>query len=290
MTMTALWRAAFASAWRYAGVFAMTFGLQLILASAAGFIVAQMLGATFARAPYFDMAIDGDVTAWLHLLGAHLAVFRDLLWIPMAMVLLWVMISWFLRGGILRVYAAEPEDRIGTALAFSRGGVLNFWPFARLGILSWILYSSLIFPMLGLGISLVQGNLMQAMTPLSWTAYLLLGIAPAMLLAFVVDTATSIASVMLNAGPDDLPKRSWATFAFALSFVFARPRLLLFAALGWGMIIAISAASFAIAFDKPMLGAQGALILWFLRTATSGARHFIKLTVMAGQTEALTKR
>ncbi len=285
--MIALWRRGFAEAWRYAGVVMTTFLIQLLIASGAGFVAAQMLAAAFSRRPYFDAAVDGDVTAWVHLLTTQLEVFRGILWVPLAAALLWVVVSWFLRGGVLRVFAERPDDRARTMEAFARGGASNFWAYARLGLMSWVLYSSIILPLLGVGISLVQQPLAQTTSLLAWSGYFCLGAAPALAAALLVDTATSLASVLLDATPPGSPKRAWAHFALGLSIAFARPRLMLHALTGWFAMLLVASAYMAISFDKPMLGAQGALVLWFLRTATSGARHFIKLAMMAGQAEAL---
>lgn len=285
--MIALWRRGVGVAWRYAGVALSTFVIQLLIASGAGFVAAQMLAAAFARRPYFDAAVDGDVTAWAHLLVTQLEVFRGILWVPLAAALLWVVVSWFLRGGVLRVFAERPDDRAGTMEAFARGGARNFWAYARLGLMSWILYSSIILPLLGIGISLVQHSLAQTTSLLAWSGYLLLGAAPALAAALLIDTATSLAAVLLDAAPPDGPKRAWASVALGLSLVFARPVLMLHALTGWLAMLLVAGAYMAISFDKPMLGVKGALVLWFLRTATSGVRHFIKLAMMAGQADAL---
>ncbi|MBK9070615.1 MAG: hypothetical protein IPL79_06390 [Myxococcales bacterium] len=285
--MIELWRRGLSTAWGYAGVVLATFLIQLLIASGAGFVAAQMLAAAFSRRPYFDAAIDGDVTAWAHLLVAHLDVFRGILWVPLAAAMLWVALSWFLRGGVLRVFAEQPDDRTRTMEAFARGGASNFWSYARLGLMSWILYSSIILPLLGIGISLVQHPLAQTTSLLAWSGYLLLGAAPALAAALLIDTATALASVLLDAAPAGAPRRAWASFALGLSIVFARPRLLLHALTGWLAMLLVAGAYMAISFDKPMLGVKGALVLWFLRTATSGSRHFIKLAMMAGQADAL---
>src|SRR5262249_6651400 len=135
----AMVRAGARAASRYTGTVLGVFVVQSLLAGAAGLAIAQVLGSEFARRPRFDEAVAGALTALIECVKHAPAAFLASFWIAIAAILLWIVASWFLVGGVYAVAHERPEGKRETARCFGAGGATTFLVYVRLAIVSALL-------------------------------------------------------------------------------------------------------------------------------------------------------
>src|SRR5262249_50356267 len=83
-------RAGARTASHYTGTVLGVFVVQALLAGAAGFAIMQVLASEFAKAPRFDEAVAGDLTALFECVKHAPSAFRASFWIGASAVFLWI--------------------------------------------------------------------------------------------------------------------------------------------------------------------------------------------------------
>ena len=99
---------------RYTGMVLALWVTQALVTGAAIVGIAQTLAAALADRPLLDAAVDGDLVALLELMSALPELLWASIWTIVAIVLLWVVASWFLAGGVIAVLG-ERGSRGGDA-------------------------------------------------------------------------------------------------------------------------------------------------------------------------------
>jgi hypothetical protein len=274
---------------RYTGTLFALFVVQLVLAMAAVFAMARVLAAAFAHLPYFDRAVDGDLSGWVYLLRNHREVMAATGWLGGGAVLLWMVMSWFLIAGSISVLAERPEGRAATARCFGAAGASSFLPLVRLSILSAPAY--LIVAMaLGVGLDAVAPRLEYALSFPQLLGWLALGAGPALLLLLVLRTISDYAGAELVLRRDSHELSVIAAYARAIAFVLRRPMTLVHAGLGWLLVVAISLGYMLASHDHPMVGTDGAITLLIVRQGVVLMRMAVHFAVLGGQVAATRQR
>lgn len=274
---------------RYTGTLLALFAAQLVLAAATLFSAAHVLASAFARLPYFDRAVDGDLAAWVYLAKNHREVLAATGWLGLGGVVAWLAASWFLAGGALGVLAERPDGRANTARAFGAGGASGFLPLLRLSLLTLPSYL-LVSIALGVGLDAVAPRLEYALSLSQLLGYLVLGATPALLLLHLAWTITDYARAELVLRRDSHDLSAWAAYGRAISFVLRRPRTLLHSALGWLAIGGVAIAYAVAAHGHPMAGTNGALALFVVRQGVVLAQLAIRFAVQGGQVALVRQR
>ena len=255
---------------RYTGMVLALWVTQALVTGAAIVGIAQTLAAALADRPLLDAAVDGDLVALLELMSALPELLWASIWTIVAIVLLWVVASWFLAGGVIAVLGERPEGRAATARCFGAGGANTFLAYVALGLYAWLGYMPAIIAF-GMGADWAASRIEFALTLPEVALSLGLGLAPGLLLWVVAGTVVDFARVEL------------AAYARAWLFVLARPLALVHALLGWAFWIGITLLYLWLAHGRAMLGTGGALTLLMIRQGVSLARMVIKVGVVAGQ-------
>lgn len=273
---------------RYTGTLLALFVVQLVLVMTVVFAIARVLAAAFANFPYFDRAVDGDLTAWLYLLRNHREVMAAAGWLGGGAVLLWLVLSWFLAAGAIGVLAERPEGRAATARCFGASGASSFLPLVRLSILSAPAYF-VVAMALGIGLDAVSPRLEYALSMSQLVGWTALGAGPALLLLHVLWTITDYARAELVLRRDTHELSVLAAYVRAIGFVLRRPATLLHSGLGWLAIGAVSVGYLVAAHDHPMVGTSGAITLLIVRQGVALLRMAVHFAVIGGQV-ALTRQ
>ena len=100
---------------RYTGMVLALWVTQALVTGAAIVGIAQTLAAALADRPLLDAAVDGDLVALLELMSALPELLWASIWTIVAIVLLWVVASWFLAGGVIAVLGERPEGRAASS-------------------------------------------------------------------------------------------------------------------------------------------------------------------------------
>jgi hypothetical protein len=180
----------------YTGTFLGLFCVQVLLAFAAGFATAQILADAFHDRPLFDEGIDGDLAALIEALRNAGATVSAIGWVSAGAILIWVMLSWFLAGGLIAVLAERPHGRRETARTFGAGGATHFFVLARLGMISLLLHGVVLIVLM-VGVGAVSPRIEVALELGDAVMWLLAGLAPALVLLAVLWTAIDYARVEL---------------------------------------------------------------------------------------------
>lgn len=275
----------------YTGMVLALFLVQVIVASGAWVVVAQILIAAFAHRPIFDDAVDGDLVAWLEVLREHRAVFEAIGLIGVGTALAWVTISWFLTGGVLAVLTERPRGRRETARSFGAGGASTFLVYLRLGIWSFFLDLLPTMFILSFGLDYLGGKLEYALTVRELVWPLVLALGPAALYHAVVSTAVDLARAELTLRRPT-HERLGATRALfrAIGFLVRRPVAIAHVLLYWAAFVGITVAFMWMAHGRAMLGTSGAMALFALRLGVALCRFALKIGVLAGQVELTATR
>lgn len=273
---------------RYTGTLLAVFVAQLVLTGTAVFAIARVLASAFARSPYFDRAVDGDLSAWVYLLRNHREPLAAAGWLGGGAVLLWIAVSWFVIAGVIGVLANQPEGRDETARCFGSSGASAFLPMVRLSVLSAPSYL-VVFLALGLGIDAAAPHLERALTVRQLIVWSAIGIGPALLLLHVLWTITDYARAEIVTRQDCAEITVLVAYLRAISLVLRRPMTLIHSGLAWLLIIAISIGYILAAHGHPMIGGGGALTLLIVRQGVALARLVVHFAMIGGQV-ALTRQ
>lgn len=269
---------------RYTGTLLAVFVVQSLIAAAC------MVGATiafaqaFAHLPMFDEAVDGDLVALLYCVRHGRASLVATGGIVFAAVLLWLLASWFLVGGLNGVLAQRPEGRGDTARCFGASGAATYLTYARLALCSlpgWIV----VLFVFGAGTSMVASRMAHALTVPELLGPLAIAVLPAALLLHVLWTVTDYARAELTLRHDTHDPGVIVTYWRTLRYVIRRPVTLVHGAIGWLLFLLVTAAYAYLAQGHPMYGAEGAVLLFVARAGVSLLRMAIHVGVLAGQIE-----
>jgi hypothetical protein len=274
---------------RYTGTLLAVFIVQLVLTGTAVFAMARVLASAFAHRPYFDRAVDGDLTAWVYLLRNHQEVFAAAGWIGGGVVLVWLLISWFLRAGVIGVFSERPEGRSETARCFGAHGASSFLPLVRLAVLTMPSYF-IVAMALGIGLDAVSTRVEYALSLPQLLGWLAVGVGPALLLLHLLWTITDYARAEIVMRRDSTDLSVLTAYARAISFVLRRPMTLLHTAVGWLIVVVISIGYIAASHDHPMVGTDGALTLLVVRQGVVLARLAVHFAVLGGQVAFIRQR
>jgi hypothetical protein len=273
---------------RYTGTLLAVFVLQLTVAGAATFAIARVFAAAFSTLPYFDQAVDGDLTAWVYLLRNHREVIAAAGWIGGGAVLMWLAVSWFVAAGMIGVFAERPEGRAETARCFGARGASSFLPLVRLWVLSAPTYF-IVAMALGIGIDAVSSQLEVALSAGRLAMWLAVALAPGLLLLHLLWTISEYARAELVLRRDSHDLSVVAAYARGIALVLRRPMTLVHAGLGWLLAGAISIGYWAASHGHPMAGSDGAATLLIVRQGVVLARMAVHFAVLGGQV-ALTRQ
>jgi hypothetical protein len=266
---------------RYTGLALVLYLLQLALAVVGGFVIARVLAALFADNLLFDQAIDGDAAALIALLQAQAALLPALVWIALTAVAAYAVVSWFLVGGLLAVLIERPRDRPTTVGTFGAGGALTFFSYARLALWCVVPYLAIGFLAL-VGLAIAGDTIEGAVTGAAFLGALGAALAPALVLLLLQYTVVDYARIELSRHPGTA---AWRAFLRGYRLVFTRWRPLAHALLYLLAFAAVSAILVAITWDRPMLGASGAISLLVIRQVAAMVRFAAKIVYVGGQVE-----
>jgi hypothetical protein len=275
---------------RYTGTVLGVFVVQALLAGTAGFAIAQVLGSEFAKRPRFDEAVAGDLTAFIDCIKHAPSAFRASIWIGVAAVLLWIVVSWFLVGGVYAVAHERPEGKRETARCFGAGGATTFLVYVRLAVLAAVLHL-LVLVAFVLGVGAAAARMLHALSLPAFLVPLAVGLLPAALIGLYVWTAVDYARAELTVRrPTHDELGAFRALVRALVFVARRPVALGHAALGWLIFVVVTLGYAWAAQGHAMLGAGGAIALGVIRLGLSLVRFAVKFVLLAGQVELTETR
>jgi len=269
---------------RYTGTLLAVFVVQSLIAAACMVAVALAFAQAFSHLPMFDEAVDGDLVALIYCLRYGRPTLVATGGIVFGAILLWVLASWFLVGGLNGVLAQRPEGRGDTARCFGASGAATYLTYARLALCSlpgWIV----VLFVFGASTSLVSGRLAHPLTVPELIGPLAVAVLPAALLLHLLWTVADYARAELTLRHDTHDPGVIATYLRTLGYVLRRPVTLIHGALGWILFAGVSAAYAYLAQGHPMYGAEGAVTLFVARAGVSLLRMAIRVGVLAGQVE-----
>jgi len=269
---------------RYTGTLLAIFVVQTLVAIAVMLAVAVVLAQTFSHLPLWDDGVDGDTLAlaWcMRFARSHLVACGG---IALGGLFLWGLASWFLVGGLVGVLAQKPEGRGDTARCFGASGATTYLKYARLALCSlpgWMLA----FFAWATCMSLVANRIEYALTIPELAFALVLGSAPALLVAHLTTTISDYARVELTLRDATHDPGVIRTYLRAAVFVLRRPVTLVHAGLGWLAFVLVTLVYAYIAQGHAMYGAEGAVTLFVIRQGVCLARTALRMGVLAGQVE-----
>lgn len=275
---------------QYTGMVLALFVVHLMVAWGAGIVIVQILSGAFADKPMLDEAVDGDLVALAEIVQSSGAVIEAVGWVAVGAVIAWMIVSWFLAGGVLGVLTERPRGRADTARTFGANGAAYFLVFARLALISFI-YHLPVYIVLGFGMGYADARIEHALTMGEVARALLVGLLPAALLHVIVSTIIDYAraELVLRRPTHESLGAVRATIR-ATGYVFRRPVALAHVLLYWLVFIAISAGFAWVALDHAMLGTWGAFALFALRQGVVLLRLAARVVVIAGQVELTATR
>jgi hypothetical protein len=286
----AMIRAGARTASHYTGTVLGVFVVQALLAGAAGFAIMQVLASEFAKFPRFDEAVAGDLTALFECMKHAPSAFKASFWIGAAAVVLWMVASWFLVGGVYAVAHERPEGKRETARCFGAGGAATFLVYVRLAALALALELIVIMALL-LGIGAAAPRMAHALSLAGLLLPLAIGLLPGVLLGIYVWTAIDYARAELTVRrPTHEELGAFRALVRAMVFVARRPVALGHAAVGWLVIVLFTLVYAWAAQGHAMLGTGGAVALLVIRLGLSLVRFAIKFVLLAGQIELTETR
>jgi hypothetical protein len=275
----------------YTGMVLGLFAVQALVAGGVGLIIAQLLAGAFADRPILDDAVDGDLVALIEVVRGSAPLFASAQALIVGAVLLWLVLSWFLAGGLIGVLVERPRGRRETARAFGASGAATFFVYLRTGLVSAILHMSLTMPALVLGTTAALPRLENALGGGDLVLGLVIGFGPALLLAALIGVVTDYARIELTLRrPSHDGLGALRAVARAVVFVVRRPVTIGHRLLGWLLFFAVSAIYGWAAHGHPMLGTGGAISLLVLRQVLSLLRMALEVGVVGGQVELSATR
>jgi hypothetical protein len=269
---------------RYTGTVLALFVTQGLVAAVAIVTLAQIFAAEFATRPVFDKGVDGDLVSLIECLRDAPHILWAAGWTVLGVVLLWMVASWFLVGGVLAVLAERPDGRAATARCFGAGGANTFLSFVMLQILSLVAYLPALF-VLGFGLAWGLEKVEYALTvgDLVWSIGL--GALPGLLALVLAGTIVDYARVELALRKSSHELGAIGAFVRAVGFVITHPVTLLHSLLGWLVAIALGLGYAWLAHGRALLGGSGALTILVIRQGLSLLRIAVKVGVLGGQVE-----
>jgi hypothetical protein len=270
----------------YTGMVLGLFAVQALVAGGVGLVIAQLLAGAFADRPILDDAVDGDLVALIAVVRGAPELFAASQALIVGAVILWLVLTWFLAGGLIGVLIERPRGRRETARAFGASGAATFFVFLRVGLVSAILHMALVMPALVLGATAALPRLERALGGGELLLGLVVAVGPALLVAALVGVVTDYARVELALRrPSHATLGALHAIARAVLFVIRRPVTIGHRLLGWLIFFAVSGIYAWAAHGHPMLGTGGAISLLVLRQVLSLLRMAIKVGVVGGQVE-----
>lgn len=269
---------------RYTGTLLAVFVVQSLIAAACMLAVALVFAQQFAHLPMFDEAVDGDLVALVYCLRHGRGGVVAIGGIVLAAVLLWLLASWFLVGGINGVLAQRPEGRGDTARCFGASGAATYLTYARLAVCALPGYVVVLF-VTGAGMGLMGPRIAHALSIPELLGPLAVALLPGGLLLHILWTVADYARAELTLRHDTHDPGVIATYWRTLRYVLRRPITLVHGALGWLLFLLVTVAYAYLAQGHPMYGAEGAVLLFVARAGVSLLRMAIRFGVLAGQIE-----
>jgi hypothetical protein len=267
---------------RYTGLAVTVYLIQLALSLMAAWAMAHVLAGAYEHRPLFDSAVSGDAIALIMALRTESWVVPSLAWIGIAAVTIYMLLSWFLQGGLIAVFIDHPNTRRDVAQAFGAGGGATLFPFARLALISLIPYGLVFFAAV-FGLSTIPDNTwIEAQTLTQVVMAMAPRLVPAALLYWFFGAAIDYARIDLSRHPE---LGSFRAFLRGIAFVATRIKPLLHIGIYYVAIGAITLGFVAATFDRSLPGAGGALTIFLLRQVTSASRFACRYALIAGQTE-----
>jgi hypothetical protein len=275
----------------YTGMVLGLYAVQALVAGGVAIVVAQLLTGAFADRPILDDAVDGDLVALIEVVRGAPMLFASIQALVVGAVFLWLMLSWFLTGGLLGVLVERPRGRRETARAFGAAGAATFFVYLRVGLVSAILHMALVMPALVIGTTAALPHVEGALTGGELVVGMVIALGPALLAAALIGVVTDYARVELTLRrPSHDGLGALRAVARAVMFVCRRPVAIGHRLLGWLAFFAVSAIYGWAAHGHPMLGTGGAISLLVLRQVLSLLRLAINVGVLGGQVELSTTR
>jgi hypothetical protein len=269
---------------RYTGTLLAVFVAQTLVAMACMVAIAIVLAQAFAHLPLWDEAVDGDLVALAWCIRGAPAAIVACGGLVVAALLLWLLVSWFVVGGLLGVLAQEPDGRAETARCFGASGAATYLKFARLAVCSvpsWLLALFAFFACS----SAMAPRFATALTVSDLIVPVAVSILPALIVLHVAWTVSDYARVELAVRHDSHDPSVAGAYLRALAFVIRRPITLVHGALGWLVFALVTLAYGYLAHGHPMYGAEGAVTLFVIRQGVALARVAVQVGVLAGQVE-----
>lgn len=266
---------------RYTGLALVLYLVQLAVAAIGGLVIARVLAALLADNLIFDQAIDGDAAALITLARTHAELIPALAWIGLIAVAVYAVVSWYLVGGLIAVLVERPRDRRTTIGTFGAGGALTFFPYARLALWCVVPYAAIGFIAL-IGIGIAGDSMATAVTGADFLGPLGLALAPAAVLLLIQYTVVDYARIELSRRPGTA---AWRAFLRGYRMVLGRWRPLAHALLYYLAFALVTALLLVITWDRPMLGASGAISLFVIRQIAAMGRFAARFVLVGGQVE-----
>ncbi|HEY5922217.1 MAG TPA: hypothetical protein VIV11_11125 [Kofleriaceae bacterium] len=271
---------------RYTGTLLSVFIAQAAVTIVCMLAVTSVLTDAFGHLPLWDEAVDGDLVALVYCVRFAEASLSATAGVVMWSVLLWVVISWFLVGGVNNVLAQRPEGRGETARCFGAGGSNTFLAYAKLALCSipgWLAATALL--LWGFDRFASEERMMVILTLPQLVGTLLLAALPGLFVLHIVWTVTDYARVELTLRHDSHEPSVVMTYLRTLAFVLKRPITLAHGGLGWLAFLLITVGYMWLAAGHSMYGAGGAVTLFVIRQGVALARSAIRFGVLGGQLE-----
>jgi hypothetical protein len=273
----ALVRAGVRSLRRFPGLALVLYLVQVALSAGAALVIMMLLIGAFGQRPMFDRAMDGDLAALVACFRGEPSLLIALVWIGLAAVILYSVVSWFLTGGLIAVLLDVPSRRREVMRWFGSAGASTFFPFLRLALWSALPYA-VVAVVAGFGLAWVRVRIDEAFAARDVLEALAIGLSPALLLNWITATAIDYARIDLVRHPGMSSLRGLVR-GFRL---VARHRLALVHTLLYGAVFLGTIAL----YDWMTVGGVISLLgLVALRQLSSLVRFAAHVGLIAGQVE-----
>jgi hypothetical protein len=262
---------------RYPALLVVLYFIQVAMSAAAALLMMMLLHSALGDRPAFERGLDGDLPALLLSLGSDPHLLSTLVWIGLAAVLAYSVVSWFMTAGLIAVLLDAPNGGREVVRWFGAAGAANFFPFLRLAVWSALPHLGVLV-VASFGLGWIEYQMERVFEPGEALKTLALGLSPALLLHWIVATAVDYARVDLVRNPGMSSLRGLLR-GFG---VVGRHRLALVHTLLYGLVFAGACA----VYGWTAAGAGvGLLALVALRQVTGLVRMAAHVALIAGQVE-----